>query len=122
MLLTPYDEFPVHQSAYPFSYIPSTDYNWDDGYYFGVINPDEQVFLATGFRVNPNSDMIGGYALLNVAGQQHTVRFNRCWRRDFNLRIGPYRVEILEPLRRLRLVREENESGQSFDIIWEGAA
>lgn len=122
MVLTPYDEFPVHQSAYPFSYVPSTDYNWDDGYYFGVINPDEKVFLATGFRVNPNSDMIGGYALLNVAGQQHTVRFNRCWRRDFNLRIGPFRLEILEPLRRLRLVLEENESGQSFDVIWEGAA
>ena len=35
-MLTPYDEFPVHQASRPFSYIPSTDYNWDDGYYFGV--------------------------------------------------------------------------------------
>lgn len=34
-LLTPYDELPVHQSSQPFSVIPSTDYGWDDGYYFG---------------------------------------------------------------------------------------
>jgi hypothetical protein len=122
MMLTPYDEFPVHQSPYPFSHIPSTDYNWDDGYYFGVFNPDEKVFLATGFRVNPNSDIIGGYALLNVAGHQHTVRFNRCWRRDFALRIGPFKMEVIEPMRRIRLVLEENASGQRFDILWEGAS
>lgn len=33
-MLTPYDEFPVHQAPYTFSHIPSTDYNWDDGYWF----------------------------------------------------------------------------------------
>ena len=47
-MLTPYDEYPVHQSPYPFSYIPSTDYNWDEGYYVGVFSAAERVFLATG--------------------------------------------------------------------------
>ena len=82
-MLTPYDEFPVHQAPHPFSYIPSTDYNWDDGYWFGVFSPDDKVFLGTYMRVNPNSDMIGGCALINVAGRQFTVRFSRCWRRNF---------------------------------------
>ena len=122
MQLTPYDEFPVHQAAYPFSYIPSTDYNWDDGYYFGVFSPDDGVFLATGVRVNPNSDMIGGYALLNVHGHQTTVRFSRAWRRDFNLRVGPWRVEFIEPLKKLRLVLEDNDSGMTFDIVWTGSS
>jgi hypothetical protein len=121
-MLTPYDEYPVHQSPHPFSYIPSTDYNWDDGYYFGCFNADQKVFLATGLRVNPNSDMVGGYALLNVAGQQFTVRFNRCWRRQFDTRVGPYRIEFLEPLRTIRLVLEPNDSGLSFDIVWEGTS
>jgi len=122
MQLTPYDEFPVHQAAHPFSYIPSTDYNWDDGYYFGVFSPEDGVFLATGARVNPNSDMIGGYALLNVRGHQTTLRFNRAWRRDFNLKIGPWRVEFVEPLRQLRLVLEENDSGMTFDLLWTGSS
>lgn len=122
MTLTPYDEFPVHQAPYTFSQIPSTDYNWDEGYYFGVFNPEQKVFLATGFRVNPNTDMIGGYALLNVDGQQHTVRFSRCWRRDFSLAIGPFSIEIIEPLKKIRLVLKENDSGQSFDILWEGSS
>lgn len=121
-MLTPYDEFPVHQAPYTFSHIPSTDYNWDDGYYFGVFSPDEGVFLATGARINPNSDMIGGYALLNVRGQQTTVRFNRCWRGNFDIAIGPWRVEFIKPLREIRLSMADNDSGLSFDLVWEGTS
>ena len=62
VVLTRYDEFPVHQSPYPFSVVPVTDYSFDDGYYFGVFSADEGVFLFQGMRVNPNNDMIGGYA------------------------------------------------------------
>ena len=51
-MLTPYDEFPVHQVPYPFSYVPSTDYNWDEGYWFGVFNPDEKVFMGIYMRIN----------------------------------------------------------------------
>jgi hypothetical protein len=120
--LTPYDEFPVHQAPHPFSHIPSTDLNWDEGYYFAVMNPDEKVMFCTGFRINPNTDMIGGYALINVAGIQRTFRFSRCWRRDFNLRVGPFRVEFVEPLKIIHLVLEENDSGISFDIVWKGSS
>jgi hypothetical protein len=121
-MLTPYDEFPVHQAPHPFSHIPSTDYGWDDGHFFGVFNPAQKVFLATGLRVNPNTDMIGGYALLNVGGTQTTVRFNRCWRRNFNLQIGPHRIDIVEPLRALRLQLGGNDSGLTFQLLWEAVS
>lgn len=121
-MLTPYDEFPVHQAAHTFSHIPSTDYAWDDGYWFGIFNADEKVFLGTYMRVNPNTDMIGGCALLNVAGYQITVRFNRCWRRNFALEIGPYRMTIEEPLKRIRLEMADHGSGLSFDLVWEGTS
>jgi len=121
-VLTPYDEFPVHTTPHPVSYIPSTDYNWDEGYYFGVLNPDEKIFFCTGFRINPNTDMIGGYALFNLNGVQRTFRFSRCWRQNYDLSVGPFRVEVLEPLKKLQLVLEDNESGISFDILWEGSS
>jgi hypothetical protein len=121
-MLTPYDEFPVHQAPYPFSYVPSTDYSWDDGYYFGVFSAAERVFLAIGLRVNPNTDMVGGYALFNWAGRQYTVRFSRCWRRDFALRVGPFSMEFVEPLRKIRLLLARNESDLEFDLLWEGSS
>jgi hypothetical protein len=121
-MLTPYDEFPVHQAPHPFSYIPSTDYNWDDGYWFGVFNPDEKVFMGVYMRINPNSDMIGGCALINVAGRQFTLRFSRCWRRNFNTEVGPIHIRFEEPLKKIRLLLDPNDSGFSFDILWEGTS
>lgn len=121
-MLTPYDEFPVHQAAGPFSEIPVTDYSWDDGYWFGVFEPDSRVFFGTGLRVNPNTDMVGGYAMLNVAGRQFTVRFNRCWRPSFDLSIGPYRIDFVEPLRVIRLRLADNDSELRFDLTWEGTS
>ncbi|WP_156842897.1 hypothetical protein [Novosphingobium aquimarinum] len=121
-MLSPYDEFPIHQTSHTFASIPSTDFSWDDGCYFGFFSPAEKVFLAVGYRVNPNSDIIGGFAILNVDGKQHTTRFSRCWRRDMTTRVGPFAVEVMEPLRKLRVSLDENETGLSFDLVWTGVS
>jgi len=53
-MLTPYDEFPVHQYSRPFSELPNTDVSWDDGYYFGVYAAEAKLFLFTGMRITPH--------------------------------------------------------------------
>ena len=117
-VLTRYDEFPVHQSPYPFSVVPVTDYSFDDGYYFGVFSADEGAFLFQGMRVNPNNDMIGGYAGVMLHGVQHTVRFKRPWRPDCDTYIGPYRYDFVEPFREIHLTLDENPSDLRFDLRW----
>ena len=117
-MLTRYDEFPVHQSPYPFSIVPITDYSFDDGYYFGVFSADEGLFLFQGMRVNPNNDMIGGYAGVMLDGVQRTVRFKRPWRPDCDTRIGPYRYDFVEPFRRIHLELDDNPSPLRFELEW----
>lgn len=117
-MLTPYDEFPVHQASRPFSEIPCTDYSWDDGYFFGVYSAEAKVFLFTGMRVNPNTDIIGGYAGINFDGVQHTVRLSRIWRPDFSTSIGPLSFEFVKPMREIRLALGANESDLEFDLRW----
>jgi hypothetical protein len=121
-VLTPYDEFPVHQYAYPFSQIPASDFNWDDGYYFGVYNADAGIFLYTGMRITPNADMIGCYAGVTVRGRQTTVRASRIWRPDFRTEVGPLRFEFVEPFREIRLLLDRNDSPFAFDLRWLGLA
>src|SRR5690554_6653102 len=103
-MLTPYDEFPVHQYSRPFSELPNTDVSWDDGYYFGVYSAEAKLFLFTGMRINPNTDIVGGYAGVNLNGIQHTVRLSRIWRPDFNTAIGPLSYEFTRPMEEIRLV------------------
>lgn len=121
-MLTPYDEFPVHQTPHPFSVAPVSSYSFDDGYYFGVFSPEEKVFLFQGMRVNPNNDMIGGYAGIMIDGRQYTVRFKRPWRPHFETVIGPYRYEFLEAFRTIRLELGDNSSELRFDLRWMASA
>jgi hypothetical protein len=121
-MLTPYDEFPVHQTSRPFSEIPSTDHSWDDGYFFGVYSAKERVFLFTGMRINANADVVGGYAGINHNGVQHTVRLSRTWRPDFDTSIGPLSFRFVEPMRKIRLTLGENDSDLQFDLTWDALA
>jgi hypothetical protein len=122
MALTPLDEYPFHATPYPMSYVPNTDPAWDDGYYFLAYDLESGVQVWTGMRVAPNSNIIGGYASTNVRSIQRAVRLSRIWRDDFDVAIGPLRFEFVEPLRAIRLVLDENESGIAFDIMWRGLA
>lgn len=122
MALTPYDEYPVHATPYPMSYVPSSDLAWDDGYYFAVYSIEHGIFMLNGMRVAPNSNVIGAHSSINVRGVQRTLRLSRIWRDDFSVAVGPMRYEFLEPMRTVRMVLEANESGMSYDIVWRGLA
>lgn len=117
-MLTPYDEFPVHQTSRPFSELPSTDFSWDDGYFFGVYSAEAKIFLFTGMRINANTDIVGGYAGINCAGIQHTLRVSRVWRPDFDTAIGPLSFNFVKPMREIHLVLEANDSDLEFDLHW----
>jgi hypothetical protein len=121
-MLTPYDEYPVHQAPRPFSEIPATDFNWDDGYFWGFYDAVSGVQLLTGMRFSPNSDMVGGYASVMRKGIQRTVRVSRILRPDYSIACGPLAYDFEVPFREIRLRLEENESGVSFDLRWLGVA
>src|SRR5690606_16488802 len=102
MPLTPWDEFPVHATPYPVSYVPSTDHAWDDGYYFQAYDLESEVQIWNGLRVAPNSNVVGGHSTINIKGVQRAVRMSRVWRDDFSLTCGPLRYEIIEPMKLVR--------------------
>jgi hypothetical protein len=119
-MLSPYDELPVHQTPRPLSVVANTDPGFDDGYFFGVFSPSEQTFLFCGLRVNPNTDLVGGYVGLNRRGRQRTVRFSRTWRELCDTAIGPFRFTVVEPYRDIHLTLGQNSSGLELDLHWLG--
>lgn len=112
-MLSPYDEFPVHQTTRPLSMVVDTNTGFDDGYYFGAFSAEEQTFCFQGLRISPNTDLIGGYVGLLRDGRQRTLRFGRTWRERCATEVGPYRLTAVEPYRHIRLELAPNESGTS---------
>ena len=117
--LTKFDEWPRHQTARTFDSVASDSPHWSDGYYFTLGDADSGITLFSGLRLYPNTDVMDAYVCVVVDGQQHNVRWSRRLRpRNDELAVGPFSVDILEPLTVLRTACEPNNYGVSFDLLW----
>jgi hypothetical protein len=103
-------------------YVASSDRNFYDRCYFNAHDRTGDIFLVTGLGIYPNLGVIDAYATLRRGDSQWAVRFSDALGEDrLHPMVGGYRVEIIEPLRKLRLICDGDDHGLSFDITWEGS-
>jgi hypothetical protein len=121
-MLSPLDDYPVHQVAEPIRNVATSDRNFYDRYYFNMHGCSGELFLVAGMGQYPNLGVQDAFVAVLHDGIQRVVRASRELGADrMDTRVGPIRVEILEGLRRLRVVCEPNESGIELDATWNGA-
>jgi hypothetical protein len=115
------DEFPRHQVGGTFDSVVSDSVHWNDGFYFTLGDEATGIALYAALRLYPNTDVMDGFACVTIDGRQHNARWSRRLRpRNDDLAVGPLSLEILEPLRRLRLSCTDNAYGVSFELTWSG--
>ena len=118
MRLSPFDDYPFHQAPTPFATVATTDAHYNDGYFCAFYAPDWYFF--TGLRLHPNVNVIDGWAAVAHANRQTAVRASRALHPRYDdLAVGPLRYEIVEPMKRLRLIAAGNPSGVEFDVVLE---
>lgn len=121
-MLTPADEYLIHQTPYTFDTVFTSDRNFYDRYFFNGYSRDGGVFFALGMGVYPNMGIMDcAFSVIPDGGKtQRTVRASRRLGRDrMNTRVGPIAVQPIEPLRRGRLRVAKNRWGISADLTWE---
>ncbi len=122
MTLSPLDDFPIHQVPHPMRQVGTSDRNFYDRYYFNCHPCSGDMMLIIGVGQYPNLGVTDAFAVLRRGDTHQVVRASRELGLDrMDTRVGPFRVEVLEGLKRLRVVLEPNEHGLSFDLTWEGA-
>ena len=113
--LTSFDDYPFHQGFTPFNVPVTSDTHYQDGYYFAWYRPGEHWFC--GLRRHPNTNVMDGYAGVVAGGEQVSIRFSRVLRPNHDeIEVGPFRIDIVEPMRRQRLRLGDNPTGLSFDV------
>lgn len=121
MRLTSFDDYPFHQHPMPFQSPVTTDSHYNDGYWFAFYAADWYIFA--GLRLHPNVNVIDGFASVAHADRQRALRVSRALRPRYeDIAVGPLSLEILEPLRRVRLTLADNPSGIAFDVELETQA
>ncbi|MEX2480843.1 MAG: hypothetical protein WD928_08280 [Gammaproteobacteria bacterium] len=118
MRLSPFDDYPYHQTPTPFATVATTDAHYNDGYFCAFYAADWYFFI--GLRLHPNVNVIDAWAGFAHGGRQTVARASRALHPRYeDLAVGPVRYEILEPMQRVRLVAADEVGDFSFDIILE---
>ncbi|HUJ03318.1 MAG TPA: hypothetical protein VLW75_06760 [Rhizomicrobium sp.] len=121
-MLTKADDFPVHQRAEPIA-TAGTDRNFYDRYFFNGYTLDGHVFFAAALGVYPHLNVMDAAFSVICEGVQHNLRASRLLNMErMDTKVGPIAVEVIEPLRRLRVIVGENEHGIRADIIFTARA
>ncbi|MER8009181.1 hypothetical protein [Streptomyces sp. NPDC094149] len=113
----PLDEYPVHQVALSMKHVATGDRNAYDRCIFHVLDHEGRALLITGLGVYPNVGVIDAYATLRTGDTLHAVRASDALGDDrMRLTVGPLRIEVEEPLRRIRL--RCDDGSLSYDLVW----
>jgi hypothetical protein len=122
MPLSPADDLLTHQTTDTFDHVFTSDRNFYDRYYFNLHASSDELFMVAGMGQYPNLGVTDAFVAISHADTQYVVRASRELGSDrLDTSVGPFRVEVLEGLQKLRLSLEENEWGVAFDLVFDGA-
>jgi hypothetical protein len=122
MTLTKGDDYPIHQTSEPIAFA-GTDRNFYDRYYFGGYGAEGDDFFAAAFGVYPHLNIADASFCVIRDGVQTALHASRWLEMErMDLAVGPIRIEIVEPLKRLRLIVDAADKGLAADILFEGRA
>ncbi|WP_026919384.1 hypothetical protein [Gordonia shandongensis] len=120
-MLSPMDDYPIHQVAEVVRHVGTSDRNFYDRYYFNCHHGDpDDPWLIIGLGVYPNLGVSDCFAVVRHRDDHIVVRASRALGADRNdLRVGPFHVEVLEGLSRLAVRLEPGHGDLSFDLVFD---
>ncbi len=119
-MLNALDDYPIHQTPEPLAQLATTDRNAYDRTWFNGYSADASAYFGIGMAIYPHRGVMDcAFSTVSKGGRQHAFFASRnapLERTD--MRVGPFRIEIVEPLRRARVILEDNETGISCDLTF----
>ena len=118
-MLSKFDDYPIHQTPEPLAHPATSDRNVYDRYWFNGYAPDGEFYFGIGMGRYPHRHILDGAVSLVLDGVQHSFHASgRAPGDPAATAIGPLRIEVLEPMRRLRVVVEPNETGIECELLF----
>jgi hypothetical protein len=119
-VITSFDDYPVHQTTRPVAHPATADLNHYDRYFFNGYTNDASCMFAVAMGLYPNRQIADAAFSVVIDGSRQvslsaSMRASHD-RRDANV-VGPITVEIVEPLRRHRILVDAPDHGVRADLL-----
>ncbi len=121
MSISSWDDFPVHQSPDWIRHVATTDRNFYDRYYFNLHSSSGELFAIFGMGQYPNLGVHDAFCCVARGAKQHVIRASRPLTDRMDQTVGPIRIEVIEPLKKLRVIVEPSEHTIAMDVTWNAA-
>src|SRR5207237_9564050 len=112
-MLTPLDDLQCHQIVDTVDHVGTSDPNFYERYWFVFGDDAGELLFIAGMAGYPNRQIIDGMAMVTIGDdRQRNIRLSRDAAGDHdraNTVVGPLHVEVLEGLKRLRVVLEPHD-------------
>lgn len=119
-MLTAADEYLIHQTPHTFDQVGTSDRNFYDRYFFNGYRHDGGVYFAVAMGTYANMGIFDCAFAVVVDGKERFVRASRVLGPDrMDTKAGPISVQVVEPLRKLRLKVAKNKWGITADLTME---
>ena len=118
MLIRPFDDYPIHQAAAPLWQPVSGDPNHYDRYFFHGYNVDAGLMFVVAMGFYPTRDIVDAAFCVSHGGVQRSVFASGRAPADRATRIGPIAIEVVEPLRTLRVTVDAPEQGLGAELTF----
>src|SRR6478736_6158619 len=116
-VLTPFDDYPIHQTPLPLAHPATGDPNHYDRFWFNGYTDD--YYFAAGMAVYPNRGIIdGAFSVVHHGVQRSVFASGRIPADRGETRIGPLTIEVVEPLRTTRVRADAADLGIDADVTF----
>lgn len=121
----PLDEYPIHQAALSIASAATTDRNFYDRWYFMGHDRTGEILFIAGMGYYPNVGVKDGFLCIRRGDRQDVLRSSDAYDPASDDRLHPQvnglRIEVDEPLQRVRFIADTDEQGISGELTWEGS-
>jgi hypothetical protein len=119
-MLIKHDDYPVHQTAEPLSFVSTSERNFYARYWYNGYDFNGEFYFGGSFAIYPNREVMdGAISIVRKDGTQFAFHASRRLQGDrTDMNIGPLHHQVVDPMRTMRYVVDDNDTGFSCDLTF----
>lgn len=117
------DDYPIHQTPVPIARPDASDANFYDRYFFNGYAHAGDLFFGAALGLYPNRRVMDAAFSVVRDGEQRSVHASRLAPAErTETHVGPIRVEVVDPMRVLRIEVGPSEAGIEAEVVFTARA
>ncbi len=120
-MLSKFDDYPIHQTPDPIATPASSDKDVYERYWFNGYATDASLYIGVALAFYPHLGIKDCGLSIVIDGVQHAFHASaRMTDEPSDMNVGPFKLEIIEPMRSCRITVDDNDTGWKADLLFEG--